>query len=173
MKIIFVIGGARSGKSSFAMREASKVSGKKAFIATAEARDDEMTERITRHRKQRGTDWHTYEEAIGIAETLKEVVCVHDVVVLDCLTMWLSNLMCAGRECSGEIDHFIHEIRNTELSTLNSRLFIVSNEVGMGIVPESELSRRFRDMAGILNQKAAELSDEVYLVTAGIPVRIK
>jgi len=97
----------------------------------------------------------------------------YDVVVLDCLTLWLSNLVCNNMDCDKAIDDLMNVLQNSKLETRNSELFIVSNEVGMGIVPENELARRFRDFAGILNQKAAETADEVYLVTAGIPMKIK
>ena len=167
-KIIFVTGGARSGKSSFALKEASKISGRKAYIATAEALDAEMKKRIERHKKDRGNDWNTYEEPLRIADVLKKIKYEYDAVVLDCLTLWLSNLINAELNVKSEIESFI-----SSLVTRHSTLFIISNEVGMGIVPENELAREFRDIAGILNQRAAEISDEVYMVILGIPVRIK
>lgn len=168
MKIIFIIGGARSGKSSFAMREASKLSGPKAFIATAEALDDEMKERIRNHKEQRGKDWYTCEEQINLSSLLREIHEKYDVIIIDCLTLWLSNLLINDKDINSEITAFTNV-----LSTVNCQLFIVSNEVGMGIVPDNKLGRRFRDLAGALNQNIAEVADEVYLVTAGIPVKIK
>jgi len=183
MKITFITGGARSGKSSFALKTASALDGQKAYLATAEAFDQEMKERIFKHKKERGVTWDTHEEPIKIADTLKGMTDRYDVVVLDCLTLWLSNLVCNNMDCDKEIDNFIAVLKNISAipesplrQTQNSefcKLFIVSNEVGMGIVPENELARRFRDFAGILNQKAAEIADEVYLVTAGIPMKIK
>lgn len=167
-KIIFIIGGARSGKSSFALKEASTIPGKKAYIATAEALDSEMKVRIERHKKDRGNNWDTYEEPLKIAEIFREIKDKYNVIVIDCLTLWLSNLIHSNKDIEGEIESFCHL-----LSTVHCSLFIVSNEVGMGIVPDNEMAREFRDMTGVLNQKIAETADEVYLVTAGIPVKIK
>lgn len=180
MKITFITGGARSGKSSFALKTASALDGQKAYLATAEALDQEMKERIFKHKMERGVTWDTLEEPVKIADTLNGMTDRYDVVVLDCLTLWLSNLVCKNMDCDKEIDDFIELLKNISAisesplrQTQNSKLFIVSNEVGMGIVPENELARRFRDFVGILNQKAAEVAHEVYLVTAGIPMKIK
>lgn len=167
-KIIFITGGARSGKSSFALKEALKIKGTKAYIATALALDEEMKERIERHKKDRGDDWDTYEEPLRISDVIKKIKGEYEAVVLDCLTLWLSNLIHAEVNVKSEIESFI-----SSLVTRHSSLFIISNEVGMGIVPENELAREFRDMAGLLNQRVAEISDEVYLVVTGIPVKIK
>jgi len=170
-KITFVIGGARSGKSSFALKcasDASDLSGKKAFIATAQAHDAEMNERIERHKLERGVVWDTFEEPLYPGRTLGEIRDAYDVIVVDCLTLWLSNIMLADKQIENEIETFCSSLLN-----VNCSLFIVSNEVGMGIVPENDLARRFRDMAGRLNQKTAAIADEVYLVVAGIPLRIK
>ncbi|MBI5198482.1 MAG: bifunctional adenosylcobinamide kinase/adenosylcobinamide-phosphate guanylyltransferase [Nitrospirae bacterium] len=172
-KIIFIIGGARSGKSDFALEEASGISGKKAYIATAEALDEEMRERIEEHKKKRGEDWDTYEEPLKISEVIKKIGGKYEVIILDCLTLWLSNLMQDNCNSDREIENLIDTLEGSKLQAPNTELFIVSNEVGMGIVPENEIARRFRDMAGILNQKVAEISDEVYLIAAGIPVKIK
>ncbi|MDO9289139.1 MAG: bifunctional adenosylcobinamide kinase/adenosylcobinamide-phosphate guanylyltransferase [Thermodesulfovibrionales bacterium] len=166
--ITFIIGGARSGKSSFAVSEALKLKGRKAYIASAEALDGEMKERIKKHKKDRGDGWDTYEEPIRISEVLKKIEGQYSVILLDCLTLWLSNLMMNEKNIEQEIENFIHS-----LFTVHCSLFIVSNEVGMGIVPENEMARRFRDMAGMLNQRVAEIADEVYLVVSGIPVKIK
>ncbi len=168
-KIIFITGGARSGKSSFAMAEASKVNGRKAYIATAEALDEEMKERIEKHKRRRGDDWVTYEEPIKIPDVLKTIEGRYRLVVIDCLTLWLSNLMKADLNIETEIGHFISSL----VTCHSSLIFIVSNEVGMGIVPENEMARRFRDMAGFLNQGVAEIADEVYMIVAGLPLKIK
>ena len=183
MKITFIIGGARSGKSSFALREASKIEGQKAFVATAEALDDEMKHRIEMHRIERGSEWHTYEEPIRIAGVLSEIKDRYPVIVLDCLTIWLSNVllqpeMAVDRETVEEtIREFTDGLRQLNSGTMKpgpeTQCFMVSNEVGWGIVPENRLSRQFRDLAGALNQKVADIADEVYLVTAGIPMKIK
>jgi adenosylcobinamide kinase/adenosylcobinamide-phosphate guanylyltransferase len=195
-KIVFITGGVRSGKSSFALKEASKFSGKKLYIATAEALDEEMRERIEDHKINRGKDWDTYEEPIKIADVIKNIEDQYSVIVIDCLTLWLSNLIHSGLNIEIEIEHLIsslvtiHSLTNQPYFNNTMKIipphpplvkggrgdyqviFIVSNEVGMGIVPKNEMARNFRDMAGFLNQKIAEIADEVYLVTVGIPMKI-
>jgi adenosylcobinamide kinase / adenosylcobinamide-phosphate guanylyltransferase len=169
-KIIFITGGARSGKSTHTLKEASRLAGKKAYIATAEALDEEMRDRIEGHKKQRGKDWDTYEEPLRIAGVIQKTEDKYTAIVIDCLTLWLSNIMHSGLNINQKIEKLIETLRITHHT---SRIYIVSNEVGMGIVPENEMARRFRDMAGILNQKVAEISDEVYMLVAGIPMKIK
>ncbi|MGB9736655.1 MAG: bifunctional adenosylcobinamide kinase/adenosylcobinamide-phosphate guanylyltransferase [bacterium] len=200
MRIIFVTGGVRSGKSAYALSQAQTLPGKKAFIATARALDDEMRERIEAHKRQRNNVWNTYEEPIKIAELIDELKSRYDVILIDCLTMWLSNVMHAGLDVIQEIDKLVGATlavahRQGQALPLhlsqqvagrgNPRdcpqagaspapaIFIVSNEVGMGIVPENPLARQFRDYQGILNQHIAGIADEVYLMVASIPVRIK
>jgi adenosylcobinamide kinase / adenosylcobinamide-phosphate guanylyltransferase len=168
-RTVFVIGGARSGKSTFALEKAGSFPGKKAYIATAEPLDDEMKKRIERHRVERGGDWETFEEPVKIARVLKEMGSGFNAAVIDCLTLWLSNLLLGTEDPEEEIESFLASLGCGG----HPPLFVVSNEVGMGIVPDNALSRRFRDLAGHLNQKVAAIADEVYLVTAGIPVRIK
>lgn len=195
-KIIFITGGARSGKSSFALAEASKVNGKKAYVASAEALDEEMRERVENHKRQRGEEWITYEEPKKISDVIKKIGREYSVIVIDCLTLWLSNIMHSGLEIADAINTLIDvlgennppsppfskgglgglsgEIESEQAGASHAlTLYIVSNEVGMGIVPDNEMARRFRDMAGILNQKVAEVSDEVYIVVAGIPIKVK
>lgn len=172
MNITFVTGGARSGKSAFALLEASGREGRKAYVATAEALDEEMNDRIQKHKTQRGDDWDTYEEPLNIADILFNIKDRYTTILLDCLTLWLSNTLLTSQQPEERIDAFIDR-----LDSLNSvdglHLYIVSNEVGMGIIPDNSLSRRFRDLAGTLNQRVAALADDVNLVIAGIPVRIK
>jgi adenosylcobinamide kinase/adenosylcobinamide-phosphate guanylyltransferase len=169
-KIIFIIGGARSGKSRFALQLANAISPmNKAYIATAEALDEEMKERIENHKRKREDDWVTYEEPIKISDVLETIEGKYSVIVIDCLTLWLSNLMHAGLNIEYEIRHFFSSL----VTRHSSLLYIVSNEVGMGIVPENDIARRFRDLAGFLNQRVAGIADEVYIVTAGIPLKIK
>jgi adenosylcobinamide kinase/adenosylcobinamide-phosphate guanylyltransferase len=167
--IVFIVGGAKSGKSSFALAKAETFAGRKAFIATAESLDDEMKERIQRHRDQRGENWETFEEPKEMARVLKEVKVGYSAALIDCLTLWLSNLLHSRQDPDREIAFFLSALREGG----HPPFFIVSNEVGMGIVPENALARRFRDLAGRLNQEVAAIADEVYLVTAGIPLRIK
>lgn len=185
--ITFIIGGARSGKSSFALKLANNCTSakegvrggdtvsrtpKKAYIATAQALDDEMKERIEKHKKERSEEWMTFEDPLNISALIRDIQDKYDVILLDCLTLWLSNLMLNNLDMEKEIDLFCSSLPTIH-SASGGSLFIVSNEVGMGIVPENELSRRFRDLAGYLNQKVAEIADEAYLVTVGIPIKIK
>lgn len=181
-KIIFITGGARSGKSRFALEKANSMNGKKVYIATAEPLDEEMKERIKRHKEERGREWLTMEEPIKIPKLLRELKGECDVILLDCLTLWLSNMMLANKEelLTAEAEEFIKTLKDLQPSASSlqpdlrpSALLIVSNEVGMGIVPENELARRFRDLAGRLNQRVAEIADEVYLVVSGITLKIK
>ncbi len=174
-KIVFITGGARSGKSTFALKEASKILGNKAFIATAiwtygdtPIQDEEMKERIEKHKKQRGNEWDTYEEPVKISDVIKNIKDKYNVIVIDCLTLWLSNLFFNNKNVEKDIE----SLCNT-LSSLYCTVFIVSNEVGSGIVPENKLARKFRDNLGILNQSIAEIADEVYMMIAGIPLKIK
>ena len=168
-KIILVIGGAKSGKSNFALERAGAFPGKKAYVATAEALDGEMKTRIERHKAQRGKDWVTIEEPRDLSKVMNRLTAGYSAVIIDCLTLWLTNLLLGADEFEGEIEAFLAALKRGSLPAL----FIVSNEVGMGIVPENALARKFRDLAGAVNQKVAVIADEVYLVTAGIPMRIK
>ncbi len=171
-KIVFVTGGARCGKSGFALNAASAIPGRKGFIATATELDEEMRERIARHRADRGAAWDTIEEPLQLAKAIEEAAGTFDVLVVDCLTVWLSNVMWSVPDVMEEVETLVRtceKIRNRRCISL----YIVSNEVGMGIVPANEVARKFRDLAGILSQKIAALSDEVYLVIAGIPIQIK
>jgi len=168
-KIVLVLGGARSGKSTFALKEASLSNNKKAFVATAECLDDEMRIRIEKHKLERGNDWTTYEEPLYISELIKNIGKTYDVVLIDCITIWLSNIMHAGLNVQNETERFISAITNSSPALL----YIVSNEVGLGIVPESPLARAYRDNLGFLNQRVANIADEVYLMVAGIPLKVK
>ncbi len=168
-RITFVIGGAKSGKSSFALDRASACPGSRVYIATAQAFDTEMEDRIAQHRKERGGGWDTIEEPLRMAEMLRSASGRYDIILIDCLTLWLSNLLLGDEDMEKEMEVFITVLAARQ----PSQVFIVSNEVGQGIVPDNALSRQFRDIAGRLNQKVARIADEVYLVTAGIPLMIK
>lgn len=161
-----VIGGARSGKSAYAERQALASGLAVTYIATGEARDDEMAARIAHHRTRRPVDWHTLEEPLQLAAALRRTSARDACLLVDCLTLWLTNLMLAGRE--DESDTLLDT-----LPMLPGRLILVSNEVGWGIVPENELARRFRDAQGRLNQRVAALADQVTLVAAGLPLTLK
>jgi adenosylcobinamide kinase/adenosylcobinamide-phosphate guanylyltransferase len=166
--ITFILGGSRSGKSSFALERASMISGTRAFIATAQAFDDEMKERIERHKLERSPEWITFEEHVALPSLIRSMRSGYDVVLIDCLTLWLSNLMMNNADVEAEIESFL-----SAAIACHASLFVVSNEVGMGIVPENALARKFRDFAGTLNRRMADIADEVYLVTAGIATKIK
>ncbi len=173
-RVIFVTGGSRSGKSSFAMREAAGIPGKRAYIATAEALDEEMRERIEAHQRLRGKDWDTYEEPIKIADLIRQIGDRYNLIVIDCLTLWLSNLMHASLPITDSMEDLRKVLDDMQATRpTGPSIYIISNEVGSGIVPENEMARKFRDVAGILNQKIAEAADEVYMVIAGIPLKIK
>ncbi len=168
-KAVFIIGGSRSGKSDFALREASALPGKKAFIATAQALDEEMRVRIGKHREERGRQWVTHEEPFHISSLIRDIGSRYDVILVDCLTLWLSNIMHAGYDVRSEIKDFAAAVAEDRAVSL----YIVSNEVGLGIVPESSLGRQYRDNLGILNQEVARVSTDVFFMAAGIPLRIK
>jgi adenosyl cobinamide kinase/adenosyl cobinamide phosphate guanylyltransferase len=186
VKITFVIGGARSGKSSFVLNKAAEIEGPRVYIATGEALDDEMKERIKQHREDRGSDWDTYEEPLNVPDVLSNIDKKYNTIVIDCLTLWLSNVMIRTKNKEQrskttekrilELIMTLNQYKESSVCSLKSglcNLYIVSNEVGMGIVPENPLAREFRDLAGFLNQRIAEVADDVYMVTAGIPVKIK
>lgn len=171
MTLTLVLGGARSGKTGFAQaaaEQAATAAGTTpSMIATAQAFDAEMEERILRHRTDRGDGWRTIETPLALADTIRGLT-IYDVAVVDCLTLWLTNVMLAGREPVAETDGLL-----AALAACPARLWLVSNEVGWGIVPDNALSRRFRDEAGRLHQRIAAVADEVFLIAAGLPLRMK
>jgi adenosylcobinamide kinase/adenosylcobinamide-phosphate guanylyltransferase len=171
-QVTFVIGGCRSGKSSFALDQADKLKGKdKYFIATSVPADDEMEQRVTKHQKERGQDWHTIEEPIKIHEAINTYSQKACVILVDCLTLWVSNLLFHSYDDA----QFNKAIENLEqsLDKCECPVFLVSNEVGTGIVPENKLARLFRDYAGLVNQRVAKVADIVVMTVAGIDVQIK
>jgi adenosylcobinamide kinase/adenosylcobinamide-phosphate guanylyltransferase len=167
MAIILVTGGARSGKSTRAEARARAFPGRPVYVATAEALDVEMRDRIAKHRARRGGDWLEREIPLELVETLVETDG-GGARLVDCLTLWLSNLMHAERDWEKEA-----VLLAETLSRQNSPVVLVTNEVGLGIVPDNALARRFRDAAGILNQAVARVADEVEFVVAGLPMRVK
>ncbi len=166
-RIILVTGGARSGKSAEAERRACAWPGEPVYIATAEAGDGEMAARIARHRARRGAGWRTEEAPLALAEMLKATDGAGPRLV-DCLTLWLSNLMLAGHDWEAEASDL-----EACLRAQASPVVLVTNEVGGGIVPENALARAFRDAAGLLNQRIAGVADEVVLTVAGLPLVLK
>ena len=167
MPIILITGGARSGKSVRAEARARGFPGRPVYIATAEALDDEMSERIVRHRARRGTDWLEHEAPLELVAALADTDDAGARLV-DCLTLWLSNLLLAGRDWAKEASSLVDA-----LSRQKAPVVLVTNEVGSGIVPDNALAREFRDAAGLLNQTIARAADEVEFVVAGLPMRVK
>jgi adenosylcobinamide kinase/adenosylcobinamide-phosphate guanylyltransferase len=170
-KLILITGGCRSGKSQFALDYANRHFRKKLYLATCEALDEEMEKRIEVHKKKRGVDWQTVEEPIDIAEAIRQYENDAEVILLDCITLWLSNLL-MRQESDDEITSEVSRLMETVKKGQPSLIF-VSNEVGMGIVPVEPLGRRFRDLAGMANQKIAEAADRVVFMVSGIPIFMK
>lgn len=171
MALRLIIGGARSGKSAHAQAlaeaEAARRGGAPVMIATAEALDAEMVERIARHRTERGDAWRTLETPLAVAPALRGLAA-QDCAVVDCLTLWLNNLMFAERDLEAETEALL-----AAAAECVGEVIVVTNEVGMSIVPENALARRFRDEAGRMNRRVAERADEVVVMFAGLPLRLK
>jgi adenosylcobinamide kinase/adenosylcobinamide-phosphate guanylyltransferase len=170
--ITLITGGARSGKSSFALDLARKNYERRVFIATAVAFDEEMKRRIVQHQKERGNLFHTLEEPVHLTETLSAVPPGTEVALVDCLTVWIGNLYHHCREGEEAVRNYLDRFIKV-ISQVSYDLILVTNEVGWGIVPENPLARSFRDTAGYLNQKVAERADHVYLLCCGIPLEVK
>lgn len=169
---LLVLGGARSGKSRHAqaLAEAAAMAddARLVFVATAQAFDDEMTDRIARHRADRDGRWQTVEAPLRLAQALAVADAADTVILVDCLTLWVSNLLLADASVEREVDALL-----ATLSALVGRIILVSNEVGWGIVPDNALARRFRDAAGMMHQRLAGQLDAVDLVVAGLAQRLK
>jgi len=170
--VTFVLGGVRSGKSRFAQQLAERVE-RVAFIATAERRDDaEMAAKIERHRSERPAHWITIEEPLLLAQAIQQSGKDRDVVLIDCLTLFASNLLEACGEDRAQQQLYIDELCSA-LRTAPCSVILVSNEVGSGVVPAYELGRRFRDLVGEINQRVASVADMVLLMVAGLPLPLK
>ncbi len=165
MSVTLVLGGARSGKSRYAE---SLAKGERHYIATAEIFDDEMRARISQHREQRGAGWDTLEAPLDLVEAIARIDGKGRFVLVDCITIWINNLMYAKRDVAAEITRLC-----VALKTVKARIVLVSNEVGQGIVPDNALARAFRDEQGRANQRLAEACDDVVFVTAGLPMVLK
>ena len=165
--LTLVLGGARSGKSRHAESLIAAVPPPWVYVATAEARDAEMAERIARHRERRGAGWQTVEAPHDLPRTLSSIDAGRPVLV-DCLTLWLSNRMLVEADIEAEITRLEEAVAGRQASVI-----VVSNEVGQGIVPENALARRFRDLQGRLNQRMAASADRVVLMVAGLPLMVK
>ena len=168
MSLTFVLGGARSGKTSYALREAlQRPAKRRLMIATAQALDEEMAARIARHQAERGEDWTTVEAPLALPQAVRDLRA-GDVAVIDCLTLWLSNLMMADMEIAPATAELVEALAASPAET-----FVISNEVGQGIVPDNPLARRFRDEAGWMHQALAAAADRAVMVVAGLPVVLK
>lgn len=172
--ITLILGGARSGKSELALQLGEKVPGRRAFVATAQASDAEMAERISCHQERRGKDWDLFEEPLHLGSLLRQLAPWYQVIVVDCLTLWMGNRLRSGGG-EGEAEAVMEELaRIREAGRLPGvHLILVSNEVGMGIVPNNPLARSFRDLSGRAHQFLAGEAEGVYFCLAGIPLRLK
>jgi len=170
-KIILITGGIRSGKSRYALSLAQKMNGQKIFIATGQAFDESMSIRIKKHQQERGDEFTVIEEPVYLAKAMSAVP-QSDVILIDCLTLWVNNLLYYFKEDAEKIrqqfDLFLDVLANPQ-----RQIVIVTNEVGLGVTPENELTRTFIDELGFINQRAAQLSDEVIMMVAGLPQFIK
>jgi adenosylcobinamide kinase/adenosylcobinamide-phosphate guanylyltransferase len=171
-EIVFIIGGCRSGKSQHALQTAEKIPGnRKIYIATCVPEDDEMKKRVAKHQKGRSKSWTTVEESLKLPEAILQNSHRADVILIDCLTLWVSNLL---METSDEekLEETIYQLIDT-LEKTRCPIVLVSNEIGTGIVPENRLARQYRDIIGLANQAVAKTADQVIWMVAGIPVTIK
>ena len=168
MKTILIIGGARSGKSRRALELARDMAPDRVFVATAEASDEEMAERIERHRLDRGSGFSTVEAPLELVEALEAAATTDRVVVVDCLTLWLSNLMHYGRDADAQTAALTRFLARPP-----GPVVLVSNEVGLGLVPGTPLGRGFRDAQGSLNQAVAAVCQRVEIMFAGLPIALK
>jgi adenosylcobinamide kinase/adenosylcobinamide-phosphate guanylyltransferase len=167
-RLTFVLGGARSGKSRYAEGLLMNCAPPWVYVATAEAHDGEMMARITDHRHRRDARWRTVEAPIDLSGAIATHGSKGQAILIDCLTLWLSNVMLAGRDLTAEVQRLV-----TALGHSTGPMVIVSNEVGLGIVPDNALAREFRDAQGRLNMQVAAIADRAVLITAGLPLILK
>ncbi len=169
--MIYITGGCRSGKSRYALQYANQHYSRKLFLATCEVLDEEMARRVENHKKVRGPEWQTIEEPLEIIKKIKEFGMDGEVILIDCLTLWLYNLLMKwdnDLRIMEETERLIDSLKKSPTSSI-----LVSNEVGMGIVPADPLSRRYRDLLGTMNQRIAEALDTVIFMVSGIPIFLK
>jgi adenosylcobinamide kinase/adenosylcobinamide-phosphate guanylyltransferase len=167
-RLTFVLGGARSGKSRYAERLVMNCTAPWVYIATAQAHDEEMSARIAEHRQRRDGKWRTLEAPLDLPGAIAAHGNNGQAVLIDCLTLWLSNVMLAGQDLMAEQQRLI-----TALSNTDGPVVVVSNEVGFGIVPDNALAREFRDAQGRLNMQVAAIADRAVLIAAGLPLILK
>lgn len=168
IKSHFILGGARSGKSRRGLELAEQIGTRRAYIATAQALDAEMADRIAHHKSERGSGWRTIEAPLDLAPALHHATADCDVCLIDCLTLWLSNLLHHQRDVAAETATLCDLIQQSKIPVIT-----ISNEIGLGLVPETPLGRSFRDAQGRLNQAIAAVSDRVEFVAAGLPLKLK
>ena len=181
-QIILCSGGARSGKSEFAERLALSIEGRKAYVATGQAFDEEMVDRIKKHQERRGDIWTNFEVPLYLAKEWQNISQSADVILIDCLTMFTTNHMMAHGSIQGQQD--ANDLEEAVLSELESLLSLiassdgktvifVTNEIGLGIVPDNKLARYFRDIAGRVNRTVATVADKLYLTISGVTIELK
>lgn len=169
---VLILGGCRSGKSRFALEKANSYQGyQKIFLATSSAYDEEMALRITRHQAERGTDWETIECPVDLPQRLESLDLVHSLLLVDCLTMWVNNLIMEDMLEDNIIYKF--KLLKNVIQHIQCPIILISNEVGMGIVPENKLVREYRDYLGLLNQNISSCVGHVLFMVAGIPMTVK
>jgi adenosylcobinamide kinase/adenosylcobinamide-phosphate guanylyltransferase len=166
--VTLILGGARSGKSSLAEKLVLNSGLKPVYLATGRALDEEMSERISIHQDRRGKAWETVEEPLALADALRQCAVDGRAVVVDCLTLWVTNLMMAEADVLRECEDLI-----ATFGELDAPVVFVTNEVGLGIVPENAMAREFRDLAGSVNQQIAIACDQAWFVAAGLPLKMK
>jgi adenosylcobinamide kinase / adenosylcobinamide-phosphate guanylyltransferase len=184
-RLMLILGGARSGKSSISERMAREWGGRVTFVATAEAHDDEMRQRIKNHQAARPADWHTVEEPLDLAGAVRKAAMESDTVLVDCLTLWLSNRLCrldppaSDAEWGPVPEQLTPELEETAAALLDAArtgdatILVVSNEVGLGLVPPNPMGRVYRDLLGYMNRRLAAEADQVLLMVAGLPLDVK
>nr|WP_200950194.1 bifunctional adenosylcobinamide kinase/adenosylcobinamide-phosphate guanylyltransferase [Devosia sp. Root635] len=166
---VLVLGGARSGKTAFAEQLAIRSGSRPAYMATAQALDAEMRDRVASHRAGRAARFTTIEEPLALSDALVAAAKKHDVILVDCLTLWITNLLVANEDVAKAVS----ELGATLVQLKAARVILVSNEVGLGIVPDNAMARTFRDLAGSAHQRLAEICDEVHFIVAGLPMTLK
>ena len=164
-----VLGGARSGKTAFAERLALHAGSSPAYLATASVLDSEMHDRVRSHQASRGERFTTIEEPIELSHALLKAAKVHDVILVDCLTLWITNLLLANDDVATAVSELYATLEEIQ----QAKVILVSNEVGLGIVPDNAMARTFRDLAGSAHQRLAEICDDVYFIAAGLPLTMK
>ncbi|MFD1252961.1 MULTISPECIES: bifunctional adenosylcobinamide kinase/adenosylcobinamide-phosphate guanylyltransferase [Devosia] len=169
MRHSLVLGGARSGKTAFAERLALRSGSRPAYLATATVMDSEMRDRISSHQAARASRFATIEEPIELSAAILRAAAHQDVILVDCLTLWITNLLMQN----GDVAQAVSELSATLVELEAAKVILVSNEVGLGIVPDNAMARTFRDLAGSAHQRLAEVCDDVYFVAAGLPLTMK